>query len=58
MDIQKRNEQIIKQLKAFTEMMTREPGAKERCQAYLKELGKDCGFWYDDEGNIHYEDLE
>jgi hypothetical protein len=45
----------MEQLKKWTEEMTREPGAKERCQAYLKELGKKCGYWYDEEGNIHYE---
>jgi hypothetical protein len=45
----------MEQLKKWTEEMTREPGAKERCSAYLKELGKKCGYWYDEEGNIHYE---
>jgi hypothetical protein len=50
-----RNRLITEQLKKWTEEMTREPGAKERCQAYLKELGKKCSYWYDEEGNIHYE---
>jgi len=50
-----RNQLIMEQLKKWTEEMTREPGAKERCQVYLKELGKKCGYWYDEEGNIHYE---
>ena len=50
-----RNRLILENVKKFTEKMTREPGAKERCRAYLKELGKECGYWYDDEGNIHYE---
>lgn len=55
MDLQKRNQQIMKALKQFNEEMLREPGAKERCQEYLKALGKECGFYYDDEGNIHYD---
>lgn len=51
-----RNEKILAHLKKWTEEMTREPGAKERCQAYLKELGKKCGYWYDEQGNIHYDE--
>ena len=55
MNQRERNRLIMEQLKKWTEEMTREPGAKERCSAYLKELGKKCGYWYDEEGNIHYE---
>ena len=53
--ISKRNQQILKAMKNFNEDMLREPGAKERCRAYLTELGKECGFWWDEEGKIHYE---
>lgn len=55
MDQRERNRLISDHMKRWTEEMTREPGAKERCRAYLTELGKECGFWWDEEGNIHYE---
>lgn len=35
--------------------MLKEPGAKDRCRKYLEELGRECGYWYDNEGNIHYD---
>ena len=56
MDIATRNKLISQKIKQFTEEMTREPGAKERCRAYLQELGKECGFWWDQQGNIHYDE--
>lgn len=56
MDIETRNKLILKSLNDSTEEMTREPGAKERCRAYLQELGKECGFWWDEQGNIHYDE--
>ena len=51
-----RNEKIKEILRKRTEEMTREPGAKERCRKYLEELGRECGYWYDEQGNIHYDE--
>ena len=51
---EERNQKIREILKKRTEEMLREPGAKERCRKYLEKLGKECGFWWDEDGNIHY----
>lgn len=56
MRIEERNQLIKQKIKKFNDHMLREPGAKERCQAYLTELGKECGFWWDEQGNIHYDE--
>lgn len=51
---EERNRKIKEAMKRFNEEMLREPGAKERCQKYLEQLGKECGFYWDEAGNIHY----
>lgn len=58
MQEKERNELILRKMAEFTAMMTREPGARERCREYIKQLGAQCGFWYDDEDNIHYDDRD
>lgn len=54
-NLQDRNDLIIELINKHTEEMLKEPGAKDRCRKYLEELGRDCGYWYDNEGNIHYD---
>ncbi len=40
-DKQRRNLIILKKIREFTKAMTKEPGAAERCRAYLKTLEDD-----------------
>lgn len=45
---EERNRIILEKMRKFTEEMTREPGAKERCRAYLIGLGI-----YNEDGSLH-----
>lgn len=53
----KRSKAVKEAIARFNEEMRREPGAKERCREYLQKLGRECGYYYDDQGNIHYEKI-
>jgi hypothetical protein len=48
MTIEERNSIIMEKMKQFNEEMLREPGAKERCRAYLIGLGI-----YNEDGSLH-----
>lgn len=45
-ELRRRNAAIAEKLKKFTEEMTREPGAKDRCRKYLLENFPDI--WNED----------